>query len=464
MIGTLTKNQIEYVWYHFSLMYTLDKEQKKYFHYITDSNTSSYPKQKIVFCLSKDSFNKGNIFYHRNVPILFPKKSNILCSHTEENLIFHHDILKSAFFLLSGYQEYNSHEKDHLNRFPFERSVQNELSIIKIPVVNYYFEIIANEINRFFKRRRLKKCEKTNLFPSFVFQLSHDIDRVDYYTVNFLLFNLKSFFRQKKTTFQEIPNVPFLIKISKEILKFSKKENPYWDFEFLLNTEEQFHIKSNYYFLPKRERNIDASYSLREKRIVSLIKEIVNKGHEISLHGTVRSSEDKKALMEDIHQLKNIVKSRIYGIRHHRLSFSIPHTAILHQGTELSYDNTLLFASHEGFRNSFCLPFKLFDFDNDTIIDHWLVPLNVMDSTLFDYRKLNFVEAHRSVMELVEQVQKFNGVFSLLWHNGYFDETRKKPGLRKFYLEILSSVIKREPISLTGKELIDMVKKHYNER
>ena len=138
----------------------------------------------------------------------------------------------------------------------------------------------------------------------------------------------------------------------------------------------------------------------------------------------------------------------------HRLTFDLPTTAILQKRAGLLYDNTLLFAEHEGFRNSFCLPFKLYDFAEDRMIDHWMIPLNVMDSTLFNYRKLDFAEAFSSVMKIIDEIKYFNGTFSLLWHNGYFDEAKSRPGLRDFYIKTLQAISDQGPSKITEDMLL----------
>ena len=131
--------------------------------------------------------------------------------------------------------------------------------------------------------------------------------------------------------------------------------------------------------------------------------------------------------------------------------------AVIHEKAGISYDSTLGFPEHEGFRNSYCFPFKLFDFQSDRMIDVWELPLNVMDVTLFHYRKLTKDEAYKSVEVILDEINRFNGLFTLLWHNDFFDEDRY-PGISEFYANLLRMIKTYHPLSLSGKEISNRMK------
>ena len=76
-----------------------------------------------------------------------------------------------------------------------------------------------------------------------------------------------------------------------------------------------------------------------------------------------------------------------------------------------------------------------------------------MDATLFDYRKLNTDEAFYAVKEIIREIKKFNGVFTLLWHNDFFDEDRF-PEIKKFYEDLLCYINSENPENCLGYEII----------
>ena len=184
-----------------------------------------------------------------------------------------------------------------------------------------------------------------------------------------------------------------------------------------------------------------------------MIRFLEEESCEIGLHGTIRSSTNQAALEKTLDNLQSVANHPIQGIRQHYLKCTVPGTMILHEKAGLKYDSSLGFAAHEGFRNSYCHPFKLFDFENNRTIDLWEIPLLVMDGTISFYRKLSFNEARYSIEDLLREVEKFNGIFSLLWHNSHFDE-HEFPGITKFYEELLTQTMVKKPESLTGTDIV----------
>jgi len=451
----LNQQKLSYILSHLSQSLDLDGIKKiLYFHY--GEKLPDDLKNKIVFVLSKENLIDENILWIHNIPILFPlsDKKDLYSIDKNNNLIFHHDLLKSAFYLLSGYQELNPEYKDRLGRFPYELSIQKKLGIIKKPIVNYYFDFIIKGLKEFCKIHNLK-FKKKNPYSPFAFFLSHDVDKIDTYNFYDFIYYLKVLFGLTK---KDIP-------LSKKIRKvaeygfnyFFTRKNPNWDFDFLRSIEKKFDFTSTFYFLPKDLKHQDAYYSFTEKRVQNLFKKLKAEDCEIGIHGTNRSATILKYLKSNISELEQAASVKVSGIRQHRLIFNMNITPYLHEDAGLFYDTSLAFAEHEGFKNSYCLPFKLYNFKEDRPFKTWEIPLNVMDGTLFDYRKLSMDDAFKSVQEILDETIKFNGVFSLLWHNGFFDEILH-PGIKNFYFNLLEYINKNNVDSVTGFELIKKAK------
>ncbi|MCX6254819.1 MAG: hypothetical protein NTV31_10130, partial [Bacteroidia bacterium] len=87
------------------------------------------------------------------------------------------------------------------------------------------------------------------------------------------------------------------------------------------------------------------------------------------------------------------------------------------------------------------------------MLSYWEIPLNVMDSTLFHNRKLSIDDARESMMTILEEIKRFNGVFTLLWHNSYFNES-EVPGITNFYFDLLNIIIAEKPEISTGLKIV----------
>lgn len=422
-----------------------------HFVFLKEETEIQLYNNKIIFLLSDQELDFKKIIYKEDIPILFPVLSNENNIYTLSgtNLIFNHDVLKSAFYLLSGYQELNPEYKGKFNRFPFELSIQYKLDITHKPIVNYYFKFIELGLQEYCKQNNLLFVTKKQTNP-FAFFLTHDIDKIDMYSFYDLVYYIKVLFGIRKK------DLKFSVKLQKAIeylfhFVFTKK-NPSWDFEFLRTIEKKYNLKSAFYFLPKDLKHQDAYYSFNENRLQLLFNQLKEEGCEIGIHGTNRSATSFENLYSNINELKKHARVNISGIRQHRLLFDINITPHLHEKAGLLYDTTLGFAEYEGFRNSYCLPFNLYNFKDERPFKHWEIPLNVMDATLFEYRKLDNMSAFNAIKNIVAEVIKFNGTFTLLWHNGYFDEIIH-PGIKDFYIQVLEYIHKANAKSILSSDI-----------
>jgi hypothetical protein len=167
----------------------------------------------------------------------------------------------------------------------------------------------------------------------------------------------------------------------------------------------------------------------------------------------VASVTNEKKLIQILNNLNSNLPNPVTGIRQHRLLYKLPYTTLNHEKAGLQYDASQSYAEHEGFRNSFCLPFKLYDFETDRMLNVWEIPLNAMDVTLFHYRGLNNSNALKSIKSLIAEIKKFNGVFTLLWHNDFFDDDRF-PEIKQFYETLLCYIKSEKPDNYLGYEII----------
>lgn len=451
MKGALNRNKIDYVLFHLNIIFEINKDIKSHIIFSDNPKIIESTSNKIIFLLSSNDMDFLGIRYIDEIPVLFPlSEEETFYSVENNNLIFHHDILKSAFYFLSGYQELSPKYKGKYNRFPYELSIQKKLGITKKPIVNYYFNIVKKGIVEFCQKNSIPFNNTVNN-PSFKLFLTHDIDIIDTYNINDLIFYIKVLFGLSKS------NLSFKDKIAKVkeylINYFFTNKNPHWDFKLLRDVEKENNINSAFYFLPKGIKHQDSYYSLDDPRLKKLYQLLIKEGCEIGIHGTVKSALDKKVLKKNIYELEEQAHYKVKGIRQHRLIFDVNITPKIHEDSNLLYDTTLGFAEYEGFRNSFCLPFKLYNFAEDRPYKTWEIPLNVMDATLFKYRRLTPDQAIKSVLEIKNEINKFGGIFTLLWHNGHFDEILY-PGITEFYFTLIQKLsMESEAPSFLGKDI-----------
>ena len=447
----LNNRQITYVLYHLNLQYVLTEEIKDLFIFESFSTPRKAEQQGIFFPLWDQGLDTHNIFYIRTKPVLYSffERAEVY-KYQDDFLEYNHDFISSAFYLLSAYQETNSARLDKYGRFPFSESVQAKLEVSRLPLVNYYFDFIAEGIAAYCSKKGIR-FEKRSVLPKMAFLLTHDVDVIDTYTFHDLVFKTKQLFGLAKSKYGFRKRLEFFIKYTVSYLSLFNRKNSHWDFDYLLGEAKKREFKSVFFFLNKDVKHQDSYYEFGEERMLSLFKELVANGAEIGLHGSTGSVDSQHILNSHLASLKENSNYDVKGIRQHRLIHKQVKTARMQEKAGFLYDASLGFAEAIGFRNSFCLPFKLYDHEKDEMIDLWHIPLNVMDATLYMYSgdgvNLNEIE------ELIAECKRFGGVFSLLWHNGNFDQENYPEGKRVFE-GILDRVKSLDVISVSGRELI----------
>ena len=452
MTGFLSDHQIEYILFHLNHSFALTNEIRERMLFVHGVNIPDV-SGRIIFLLSDHDLVHGRIVEEEGIPVIFT------CTGEKgwyrlagDNLVFHHDLLKSAFFLLSGYQELQPEKLDSMGRYPHELSIQHYLGTTGKPLVNYYFRFIKEGIAEFCRKQGMAFRERS-LFKNFAFFLTHDVDSLDTYTFNNTVYRLKQALGFSPSSVSRARAWRIALRYMSQTMNFISRKNPHMDFPMLREIEEKYGYRSAFFFLPKDRIHVDAYYSFRDSRIRQLLETLHRHGCEIGIHGTVRSSSSLEALKETISMLEQYSPQPVRGIRQHRLMYDRSDTPSIQQEAGILYDTTLGFSGHEGFRNSYCLPFRLYDHQADAIMDLWEIPLTVMDVTLFHYRRHSMQDALASVEGLLEEIVKFNGVFVLLWHNGQNDEFLL-PGITAFYHDLIGMIAGKEPENLLGEEII----------
>jgi len=354
------------------------------------------------------------------IPFLFTNSNaKDIITNTDGKITINYDIIASAFYFLSGWNEYVSPEKDEFGRIKYDNSIINQLNISNIPVVNYYFDILNEVIGQINGSLQKKLWGDYN----FGVTLTHDIDTCKSAWLE------GSFSELKKKHFFSIPKLIF-----KSILG----KDDWFNFTKILNIEKQYKATSSFYFLPQKGKVgkwKNADYNVKSNSIQKVISFLKKEGNEVGVHGSFGTHSNAKNLNTDI---ENINSKTIAGNRFHFLMFDPEKTVSVLEECVIIYDTTLGFAEQIGFRRGNCYPFYLYNFEKNDISPVVEIPLLVMDSSLQNkkYMGLSQNESLNKVCELITEVKKFNGVFTILWHNTLFSDY-KYTGWRDIYIKIL---------------------------
>ena len=455
MKGRLSAIQLEYVLDHIGHHAELNDALRHLIHY-GEKEDPGVPS--IQFPSSEAELDLDSVIRIDDIPVLYPlsEDANSFFGIKDLSLRFHHDILKSIFHFLSGYEEVKNEVRDEYDRFPYKESLQFKLGIIEKPVVNYYMEIILKGLKQFCELNGIP-FQIRSVLEGPILMLSHDIDYIEAYDFKETGFKFKQLLGLADSPFNFKGKVREAFTALYHFLNPFSKYNPFWNFDELMKWEAERGFHSSYYFLEKDGKYDNSRYKFHKKKIRLLIEALADRGHEIGIHGTMQSYDNPVAMRRTVENLRAVSPQAVTGIRQHYLKFKPNRTAQIQAEAGLAYDASLGFSEYDGFRNSYCWPYKFFDFQKQQTMDYWEIPLSFMDVTHFYHRKLNYEQSMEAIEKLTTEVVKFNGVFSFLWHNSFFNEA-EFPGITKHYTGLLNHFHSQELKGITGMEILERMK------
>ncbi len=409
-----TETIFHYVWLHFCSLYPEAKKLVVSYGGKQSSKVNILP-YSLRFFENKLPFPEEicwQSWNNQRIPFLFQTELSEVISKAENAVIINADIIAGAFYFLSGWQEIHATEHDRFGRFPYIASLQFQHNFVTIPVVNYYFDILKTALE---KGYGISLQNSNNQFTTF---LSHDVDRLE------SAWKVEGLKQLKQGKWLEIPKLGF---------QKLRGEDHWHNLKTVAKTVKKLGAVSTFFWLTqegKYQEHPNADYDISEPRYQKLISFLQAEGFENALHGSFGSSENTIQLKQEAEKLNVTVT----GNRFHYLCFNPEKTPQILTDAGIKYDSTLGFAEHFGFRNAYCFPFRLFDFSTQKPYPFLEIPLNLMDATLWhpNYLQIPPEKIVETITPMLQEIKKFSGVFSLLWHNENFSELNKNNGLVAF--------------------------------
>lgn len=196
-----------------------------------------------------------------------------------------------------------------------------------------------------------------------------------------------------------------------------KEFSPYRNFDAVMALERKYGAISSFYFLAQRLDVLRFRYDVED--VENEIASIVDNGCEVGLHGGYYSYNNLRELSREKKRLEKVLGKAVTGCRNHYLRFKVPDTWELLAQAGFKYDTTFGYARALGFRNGMCHPFVPFNLRTNAQIDILELPLIIMDGALFSNVR-SFSSAWEVSKRLIDVVERYNGVLTILWHNYVF--------------------------------------------
>jgi hypothetical protein len=354
-----------------------------------------------------------------SVPILFgePDRGGYSTALSNGATRLPIDIFGSIFFLLSRYEEAASKARDRRDRFAGTGSFNHRFGLLDRPLANEYLEILWSSLQRLWpglqRRRR-----------SYGVDLSCDVD-VPFSAVGRpwrrMALSLAADLAKRRA-----PELAWRRLRAKSARNGAGVQgDPNNTFNFMMTTGERHGLKTTFFLKAGvSEPQFDETYSLEEAPVAPVLREIHARGHELGLHPSYHTYRDGARLKAEFATLLRAAErlgldQPAWGGRQHYLRFVVPETWRHYAAAGLAYDATLAHADQPGFRCGTCYDFPAYDLEQRRPLPLRERPLTVMELTLLDreYLGLAAEQAFERIARLAAVCRRFNGRFSLLWHN-----------------------------------------------
>ena len=343
------------------------------------------------------------------VPLLFGAPQ---VERQGDTIVVYADIVASAFFLLSRYEEWlHPHDlRDMHGRFVGRHSLAARAGFIHRPIVDEYGALLR-------KWLRDAGCAVREPAPGFeAVYLTHDVDTIAFYR------HVRGFLGGiKRALFGHNVRLADVLRAQKSL-----QHDAAYTFPWLMAQDAMVPQAHAIYFFKaavETDRFDYPQYNLRGGDARQLVAFLRDNGCEIGLHASYFSGTQPAVIPDERQKLQEALQQPVTANRWHYLRTLQPADfgALVQAG--ITDDFTMGYADVAGFRLGTCRAVRWIDAQTGTVTPLVLHPLTVMDCTLSNTNYMNLQtedEAYFFCEQLFDKVRQYAGDITLLWHNSIF--------------------------------------------
>lgn len=362
------------------------------------------------------------------VPVLYGEPR---ITEEQGQTILHADLIASAFFLLTRYEECVKREpRDPHGRFPVEQSLPMRAGFLQRPIVEEYAVLLRDLL-----RKQGVPVKEPPVGFSRIY-LTHDVDHIS--TWQGFLPALRSTIKRVALNLPE-KAVPFASLCHLEA-------DPIYTFPWLLELDgalaaslSAVPVEQIYFLLGAPRGPLDDEYldSERFQKILHLLK---SHGVTFGLHNSYQASRELTRTVAEKRRIESVVGTPITCNRCHVLASREPEDMRTLADAGITDDFTMAYAGHIGFRLGTCRAVRWIDPVRRELTSLTLHPMTTMDCTLDRYMGLPDAEsALAAVTALLRTIHRYHGEVCLLWHNSAVP-TNDTTYQRRLYPMVLNAV------------------------
>lgn len=357
---------------------------------------------------------------YENLPIFFATYGK------DQTLPF--DIFAASFYLVSRYEEYLPHHKDHHQRFDFNDSIAYQKGFLHTPLVNKWAILLAN---------KLKEAYPDFVIPLRKFHFVNTIDVDSAYS-----FKQKGVFRNVGGFVRDIFKQDYESVKMRAMVMLNRRKDPFDTFDFIISLSEKYHTELLFFILFADYDNYDKNISHNSLNFQQLIKHLADYS-KVGIHPSYASMDQPNKLTVEIKRLSKVLHKPIVRSRFHFLRFQLPMSYNNLIKNNIDSDFSMGYSNEYGFRASVCTPFNFYDLETDAETNLVIHPFAVMDTALKMYLNRTPDEALNILKNIIDEIKSVDGTFYSIWHNNNLCESFGWEGWTKVYEQMIDYVYKQ---------------------
>lgn len=333
--------------------------------------------------------------------------------------VFPFDVFAASFYLISRYEEYLPHTLDMYGRYAHENSIAFKEEFLQLPLVNLWLQQL---------KEALMKSDPSLLLTAtgFTFVPTYDIDIAFSYKEKGVVRNTGGLLKSiTKGDWKEVKDRMLTIA--------SLATDPFDVYEWLDDLHQQYQLKPIYFYLlasanSRYDKNIlPSSSSLR-----FLIEGQAGK-NIVGIHPSWQSGDNTRLLPQEMKHLQAITGKAVTRSRQHyiRMQFPTTYRRLIEAG--ITEDYSMGYGSINGFRASYCLPYKWFDLEKNEATGLTILPFCFMEANSLFEQRYTSAEAAQELQAYYNITKQVDGLLITIFHNHLITEQPSQIEWRRLY-------------------------------
>jgi len=371
----------------------------------------------------------GNELWQTPIDLLFEqniKPQQLQCFNIGNNNAFYQspgdfgfDIFAASFYLISRYEEYLPHQLDSYKRYAHENSLAFRNGFLNIPLINVWLQQLSRALQQKFPGLQLQPT-------LFSYMPTYDIDMAWSYLH-------KGIIRNAAGTIKSLLQGEWkAVKERWKILR-RKQKDPFDIYEWLDALHDRHRLQPYYFFLlAKTAKGYDKNILPHNAAFQKLILAHSLK-YRTGIHPSWQSGDNNFLLNDEINSLKKTTGKTVQYSRQHYIRMKLPDTYRNLVAAGIESDFSMGYGSINGFRASYCLPFKWYDLEKEEATGFTVYPFCFMEAN-------SYYEQHYSLRQATDELQHYynitrqvNGVLITIFHNHLLGNDRLFMGWKEMY-------------------------------